>query len=48
MLEKIQLELKLDFAFVSFPYKVNCFDFYCYFFFKLMSIFFRGNYTLPP
>ena len=23
-LEKIELELKLNFAFVSFPYKLNC------------------------
>ena len=33
MLEKIQLELKLDFAFISFPYKLNCLYFCCYFFF---------------
>ena len=39
-LEKIQLESKLDFAFVNFSYKLNCLDFYCYFFFELMSIFF--------
>ena len=39
-LEKIQLESKLDFAFVSSPYKLNCLDFYCYFLSKLMSIFF--------
>ena len=35
-----ELESKLDFAFVSFPYKLNCLDFCCYFFKKLMSIFF--------
>ena len=39
-LEKIQLESKLDFAFISFPYKLNYLDFCCYLFFELMSIFF--------
>ena len=39
-LEKIQLESKLDFVFVSFPYKLNCLDFCCYFFSELISIFF--------
>ena len=39
-LEKIQLESKLDFAFVSFPCKLNCLDFCYYFFSELMSIFF--------
>ena len=39
-LEKIQLESKLDFAFVNFPYKLNCLDFCYYFFSELMSIFF--------
>ena len=38
-LKKIQLESKLDFAFVSFPKKLNYLDFCCYFFFKIMSIF---------
>ena len=33
-------ESKLDFVFVSFPYKLNCLDFCCYFFSELMSIFF--------
>ena len=37
-LEKIQLESKLKFSFVSFPYKLNCLHFCCYFFFELMSI----------
>jgi len=31
---------RTDSPFVSFPYKLNCLDFYCYFFFELMSIFF--------
>ena len=31
ILEKIQLESKLNFAFVSFSYKLNCSDFFCYF-----------------
>ena len=39
-LEKIQLESKLYFAFVSFSYKLNCLGFCYYFFFELMSIFF--------
>ena len=39
-LEKIQLKSKLNFAFVSFPYKLNCLDFCNYFCSKLMSIFF--------
>ena len=40
-LKKNQLESKLDFAFVSFPYKLNFLDFcYYYFFFKLKSLFF--------
>ena len=32
-LEKIQLESKLDFAFVSFSYKLNYLDFCCYYLF---------------
>ena len=40
-LENIQLESKLDFAFVNFLYKLNCLDFCCYFFSELMSIFFN-------
>ena len=43
-LNKIQLESKLDFAFVSFPYKLNCLDFCYYFFFELMSIFLYNFY----
>ena len=39
-LEKIQLESKLKFSFVSFPYKLNCLDFCYYFFSELMSIIF--------
>ena len=39
-LKKVQLELKLDFAFVTFPYKLNYLYFCYYFFSKLMSIFF--------
>ena len=31
ILEKIQLESKLDFAFISFSYKLNCLDFFYYF-----------------
>ena len=38
-LEKIQLESKLKFSFVSFPYKLNCLYFCCYFFFELMNIY---------
>jgi len=38
-LEKIQLESKLDFVFVSLPYKLNYLDFCYYFFSELMSIF---------
>ena len=36
-LEKIQLESKLYFAFVSFPYKLNCLGFCYYFFFELIE-----------
>ena len=39
-LEKIELDSKLNFAFVSFPYKLNYLYFYCYCFLELMSIFF--------
>ena len=39
-LAKIQLESKLDFVFVSFPYKLNCLDFCCHFFFELMCCFY--------
>ena len=39
-LEKVQLESKLNFSFVSFPYKLNFLDFCSYFFFELMNIFF--------
>ena len=37
-LKKNQLESKLDFAFVSFPYKLNSLNFCYYFFSELMSI----------
>ena len=37
-LEKIQLDSKLNFSFVYFPYKLNCLYFLCYFFFELISI----------
>ena len=38
--ERDQLKSKLDFAFASFPYKLNYLDFYYYFFSKLMRIYF--------
>ena len=38
--EKFQLESKLDFTSVSFPYKLIWLDFFCYFFSDLMNIFF--------
>ena len=37
-LEKIQLESKLDFAFVSFPHKLSCLDF-CFFVFLFFFCF---------
>ena len=39
-LEKILLESKLDFALVSFSFKLNCLDFCFFFFDELMSVFF--------
>ena len=38
--ERDQLKSKLDFAFASFPYKLNYLDFCYNFFSKLISIFF--------
>ena len=39
-LEKILLESKLDFSFVSFSFKLNCLDFFFFIFDELMSVFF--------
>ena len=36
--ERDQLKSKLDFAFASFPYKLNYLDFCCYFFSELINI----------
>ena len=39
MLENL-IRFKIEFCFVSFPYKLNSLDFCCYFFSELMSIVF--------
>ena len=45
MLRENLIRFKLNFAFVNFPHKLNCLNFCCYFFFGLISIFFRTKFS---